>query len=103
LAIATLVLVWRRPAVRFVVAAVVVVLGPTLVVPLPKMVAAERRMYLRLAGIVTLAILGVYRLRSARWPSAGARLCAASVLTVVLAFSVMTVHRPPAYARPVTD
>ena len=99
---ATLVLVWRRPAVRFVAAAVVLLLGPTLVVPLPKMVAAERRMYLPLAGIVTLAILGEYRLLSARWPSTGARLCAASVLTVVLAFSVMTVHRLAAYESPVT-
>src|SRR5204862_3661619 len=32
----------------------------------------------------------------------GARLCAASVLTVVLAFSVMTVHRLAAYESPVT-
>jgi len=101
-AAATLALVWPRPAVRFVAAAVVLVLAPTLVVPLPKMVAAERRMYLPLAGIVTVAIVGGYRLISTRWPSGSARLSAVAIMTLLLAFSFMTVRRLAAYETSVT-
>jgi hypothetical protein len=50
----------RRPAARFVVIVTMLTLLPTLVVPLPKMVAAERRMYLPLAGLVALAVVAGY-------------------------------------------
>jgi tetratricopeptide (TPR) repeat protein len=99
---AALALVWPRPAVRFVAAAVVLLLAPTLLVPLPKMVAAERRMYVPLAGILTLALVGGYRLISERWPSARTRLSAVVAMTLLLGFSFMTVRRLAAYESAVT-
>jgi tetratricopeptide (TPR) repeat protein len=98
LAIATVALVWRRPAARFVVVVMVLVLGPTLVVPLPKMMAAERRMYLPLAGLMALAIVGGYRrLRPA--PMSGA-VVAFSV--AMIALGLATMRRVAAYDTAVT-
>ncbi len=94
--------VWRRPAARFVVVAVALVLAPTFVVPLPKMIAAERRMYLPLAGLVVLAVVGAYRLLTERAPHAGARLGAALAAAVVVAASAVSVARLGAYESAVT-
>ncbi len=96
-AAATIVLVRRRPAARFVVLAAVLILAPTFVVPLPKMVAAERRMYLPLAGLVALAVVGGFRLLASRRrpPSAAVSVLAATV--VIAAASAVTVHRLAAY------
>jgi protein O-mannosyl-transferase len=58
----TLLLLWRRRAAGFLGAWVLLILSPTLVVPLPSEMAAERRMYLPLAGLVSLAIVGGYAL-----------------------------------------
>jgi tetratricopeptide (TPR) repeat protein len=93
LAVATAVLVWRRPALRPAVAAIVLVLAPTLVVPLPKMMAAERRMYLPLAGLVALAVTGGWRAGFARRPRAGA----AALGALVVAAGAVTVHRLAVY------
>ena len=62
LAVLTIVLVWRRTAAGFVLTWVVAILSPTLVVPIITEVAAERRMYLPMAGLVSLAIVGGYEL-----------------------------------------
>ncbi len=72
LAIATLVLLWRFSAVGFVGGWVLIILSPTLVVPIITEVAAERRMYLPLAAIMTLLVVGGYWLvqRLAPWPGA---------------------------------
>ncbi len=56
----TLVLVWRKSAVGFVGAWVLIILSPTLVVPIVREMAAERRMYLPLAAIVPLVLGGFY-------------------------------------------
>ncbi len=48
---------WRRKAIGFLGAWVFVILSPTLVVPILTEVAAERRMYLPLAALVTLAMV----------------------------------------------
>jgi tetratricopeptide (TPR) repeat protein len=58
--LATIWLVRRRPAIGFVAVWFVAVLSPTLVVPCVVEVAAERRMYLPLAAIVALAVVGLY-------------------------------------------
>ncbi len=58
--IGTLVLLWRRAAVGFVLATVLIILSPTLVIPIITEVAAERRMYLPLAAIITLVVTGGY-------------------------------------------
>jgi protein O-mannosyl-transferase len=99
LAAATLALAWRRPAVRPVVGAIVLVLAPTLVVPLPKMMAAERRMYLPLAGIVALTIVAGRRL--ATTPTR-VRVAAAAVAAAVLTAGVTSVARLAAYESAVT-
>jgi Flp pilus assembly protein TadD len=65
LALITLVLVWRRTATGFVLATVLVILAPTLIVPITTEVAAERRMYLPLAALVALFVGTGYTL--ARW------------------------------------
>jgi protein O-mannosyl-transferase len=97
-----LALVWRRPAARLTLAAIVMILAPTLVVPLPKMIAAERRMYLPLAGLVTLAIVGGYRFLASRCPSAGTRLAIAAAAALVLASGFVSTLRLQAYESRVT-
>lgn len=62
LASATLVLLWRNHSVGFLATWVFAILAPTSVVPIVTEIAAERRMYLPLAAIVILAIVGVYLL-----------------------------------------
>ena len=57
---ATLVLLWRRSAVGYLLALALAVLAPTLIVPIVTEVAAERRMYLPLAALVALAVVGGY-------------------------------------------
>src|SRR5690242_13567017 len=53
-------LLWRNRASGFLGAVMLLILSPTLVVPIPPEIAAERRMYLPLAAIVALAIVGGY-------------------------------------------
>lgn len=102
LAAATATLVRRRPAARFVVVAVVLVLAPTLLVPIPKMMAAERRMYLPLAGLVTLAVVGgcAALAGGGRRARPGPTLAAAAALALVLA--AVTVRRLAAWESAVT-
>src|SRR6185436_1354461 len=77
-------LVWRRPAARFVVVAIALLLAPTWIIPLAKMMAAERRMYLPLAGLVTLALVGGWRALAPHW-SRGLRVVTASGLVGLVA------------------
>ncbi|HEY1601897.1 MAG TPA: tetratricopeptide repeat protein [Pirellulales bacterium] len=60
--VATAALVWRRTATGFVGAWVLLILSPTLVVPIVTEVAAERRMYLPLAAIMAWLLACVYLL-----------------------------------------
>ncbi len=60
LGVATLYLVWRRTSAGFVAATVVAVLSPTLLVPLVGEIVAERRMYVPLAAIVPLVVVGAF-------------------------------------------
>jgi tetratricopeptide (TPR) repeat protein len=62
LVVTTVMLLWRRNAIGFVGAWVLIILSPTLCVPVIKEVAAERRMYLPLVGLVALFVVGGYRL-----------------------------------------
>ena len=74
LAMAALILLWRRSASGFVGACVLLILSPTLVVPIVTEVAAERRMYLPLAALAPLVVAGGYWLleRSVSPPASGA-------------------------------
>ena len=72
LGVATIVLLWRRSAVGFAIAWMLLILSPTLVVPILSEVAAERRMYLPLAAIAAVTVVGAYELvaRALRWRAA---------------------------------
>ncbi len=113
LAIATLVLLRRRNAVGFAGAWVLLILSPTLVVPIITEVAAERRMYLPLAALVSLWVIGGYWLarqvalrrshadanRDTQWP------LATVTLTALLLFVVMglvSARRLAAYQDEIT-
>jgi tetratricopeptide (TPR) repeat protein len=98
----TLLLLWRRSAVGFVGAWVMLILAPTSIVPLLYEVAAERRMYLPLAALCTLFIVGgcwlAQRARLARWASgatAGAGLIAAMICVS------LSIHRLELYRDPI--
>jgi protein O-mannosyl-transferase len=67
----TLVALYRAPFVGFLGAWFFVTLAPTSsVVPIATEVGAERRMYLPLAGLVVLIVIGGYWLAARRWPRA---------------------------------
>jgi tetratricopeptide (TPR) repeat protein len=93
------VLVWRRPAARFVVVATALVLAPTWIIPIAKMMAAERRMYLPLAGLVALAVVGAWR-RGVPRVSHGVAF--AGVLGLVVVLALVSRARLSAYASVVS-
>lgn len=109
LAIGTLVLLWRRSAVGFVAVWFVAVLSPTLVIPLVGETAVERRMYVPLAAIVPLFIVGGYVWLRQFWrsvkpregvePIRSAPFAVFSVVTIVLAitFGCVSSRRLVAY------
>ncbi len=104
LAIATLILLWRRNAIGFVGAWTFLILSPTLVVPIVTEVAAERRMYLPSAALIALLVVGGYtllqkmahrlafadvkRASRGRWPAALAVAIALVMAAVLVAVSV---------------
>lgn len=98
---AAVALAWRRPAVRFVLVFVVMTLAPTLVVPMPKMVAAERRMYLPLAGLVTLAVVAGYRFFCAR-DTRRTQIAAGIAALVIVVLGGVSARRLDAYETAVT-
>ncbi len=114
LGIATLVLLWRRTVVGYLGAWVLVILSPTLVVPIILEVAAERRMYLPLAAIVALVIVGGYALalqterffrpEANRTTSAWRAIAMTTVTAIVLAavLSAVSKHRLAAYQDELT-
>jgi Flp pilus assembly protein TadD len=113
LAFVTLGLLWRRNAVGLLVACVLLILAPTHVVPIVTEVAAERRMYLPLAGLVALLVVGMYwclqrlvRRPAAQWPLAAGGtvvLILASVYGVASARRLETYHDLVALWQEVVD
>jgi tetratricopeptide (TPR) repeat protein len=109
LALLTLWLLWRRLAAGFALAWVFAVLLPTLVVPIITEVAAERRMYLPLAALVTLMVVGAYQL-ARRASARGAVPTGDPTLSVALIFaalvasvcSVATARRLSVYNIPIS-
>ena len=109
LAVGTLVLVWRRSVVGFTAIWFFAVLSPTLVVPLVGETVAERRMYVPLAAIVPLLIVGGYVVLQQVWQAVARRvgreairsgplavLCVVTV-TVVIGFGYLSSQRLLAY------
>jgi tetratricopeptide (TPR) repeat protein len=80
----TLVLLWRNMAVGWVAAFALAILAPTSIVPIATEIAAERRMYMPLAAIIALIIVGAYS-AIARRASANAALAFVAGTPVLLA------------------
>lgn len=89
---ATLVLLWRRMAAGFVLAVVLLVLAPTHLVPIPTEMAAERRMYLPLAALIALVIVGLYQLISQTASRKSLTALAASAAVVLAFFYALASH-----------
>jgi tetratricopeptide (TPR) repeat protein len=98
LALGALTLLWRRSAVGYALAWLLAILSPTLIVPITTEVAAERRMYLPLAALMTLAVVGCYALLPRAVPRWA--LAAAAALLAV-AYGVVSINRLEAYRDPV--
>jgi Flp pilus assembly protein TadD len=101
LAVATLVALWRMPLVGFAGAWLFVTLAPTSsIVPIATEVGAERRMYLPLAVLVSLAVsfvaLAATRVTASRARHAFAIVCVASAVLLTAA----TITRNREYASP---
>ena len=102
----TLWLVWRGTASGFLLCCVFLILSPTLVVPVVTEVAAERRLYLPLAALAALVVLGGYaaaqrvtrRTAADRTPLV---LTLVPVLAVAVVFALVSSRRLQAYADPV--
>jgi tetratricopeptide (TPR) repeat protein len=89
---ATLFLLWRRLAAGFVLAVVLLVLAPTHLVPIPTEMAAERRMYLPLAALIALVIVGLYQLISQTASRKSLTVLAASAAVVLMLFYAIASH-----------
>jgi Flp pilus assembly protein TadD len=81
----TLVALWRRPALGFCGLWFFLILAPTSsVVPITTQTGAEHRMYLPLAGLIGLGVVGVYALLRRTWQEAPGRLRAGCVLVLAV-------------------
>jgi protein O-mannosyl-transferase len=95
----TVVALFRWPLVGFAGAWFFITLAPTSsVVPIATEVGAERRMYLPLAALVTLAVLSVWMLWQRYAPPRFARMVALPLAAVAVWFGAATVNRNREYA-----
>ena len=113
LAITAAALLYRGTSLGFVAATSLIVLSPTLVVPIATEVAAERRLYLVLAAVAPWVVAGCYALlcRVLAQRSSGSRatndplplrLTLAGALCVAGCYSVLDMRRVAVYANEVT-
>lgn len=97
--------VWHRWGSGYLGAWLFMILSPTLVVPIVTEVAAERRMYLPLAAVVTMIVVGGYRLVNRAWARVAsdnrspAALPATTVAAAVVAIVVSVSLSAVSYAR----
>jgi tetratricopeptide (TPR) repeat protein len=95
LLVGTALALWRRPVVGFVVAWFFLILAPTTsIVPLAGQPMAEHRMYLPLAAVIALAVLGSYA-----WLG---RRCTWLLLAFALGLGFLTERRNEEYRNPLT-
>jgi Flp pilus assembly protein TadD len=82
LAVAVIVALWRRPVPGFLGACFFAVLAPTSVMPSRIQMIVEHRMYLALAAVTTLGVIGIHAvLKSRSWLVFGALALGLGVLT----------------------
>jgi tetratricopeptide (TPR) repeat protein len=98
LAIGALALLARRSHAGFLAAWCLVILAPTSsIVPIATEVGAERRMYLPLAGLVVLVVLGAYRAWTLRATPRYQALGLASAIGVCMLLALATIQRNREY------
>jgi tetratricopeptide (TPR) repeat protein len=109
LGVVMVVLAWWRNSIGFVGVATVLILSPTMIVPIITEVAAERRMYLPLAAITPVMVVGIYGLlvrarralgatRVVRASSSGRRKEMAVVgVVVAIVLGIVSIRRLAAY------
>lgn len=109
---ATLVLLWRNRPAGFLLTWVFAVLAPTSIIPILTEMAAERRMYLPLAALLTLAVIGAYMITDSllayqkRNNRVGFRTRTATsailipVMLIAVVFGLVTAKRVSAYNDP---
>ena len=86
---------WKRPALGFVGAAIFILLAPaSSVVPVVMQPVAEHRMYLPLAGVIVLAVMGLH--------AALGRWTIGAVLVVAAVLGFLTAQRNATYFNEVT-
>ncbi|MEX2114503.1 MAG: tetratricopeptide repeat protein, partial [Pirellulales bacterium] len=104
-------LVWRRSALGYAAAWVVVILSPTFAVPLLHEVAVERRMYLPLVAIVASVVVGGFALLQSlmRRSESRTRLSRAALISTMVAaaalagvFAVLSARRLEVYRDELT-
>jgi tetratricopeptide (TPR) repeat protein len=88
----------RRPPLGFLGAWFFILLAPTSsIVPISTEVGADRRMYVPLAAIVALVVLGAYRMWTSRGLRKGALVGSAAAISVCLLLSIATMERNGEY------
>jgi tetratricopeptide (TPR) repeat protein len=92
---ATLVALWRRPAIGFLGAWFFAILAPTFLIPAKIQMIAEHRMYLPLAAIVVAVVMVVQR-----W--AGWKQSVAALTGVAIVLGVLTARRNDVYHDEIT-
>ena len=107
----TLVLLWRNTPVGFLGTCVFAILSPTFVIPVITEMAAERRMYLPLAALVVLVVVGGYQLiqsmivhRSIKpvgAPALRPLVIAIPTLVIAIACGLASAKRLEAYQQPI--
>jgi tetratricopeptide (TPR) repeat protein len=110
LGIGTLVLLWRNHPLGFLGTWIFAILSPTFVIPVVTEMAAERRMYLPLAALVVLFVVGGYELArsiarrkmsSESAPTIRPAMIAVPTLIIAIACGLASVHRLQVYHQPV--
>jgi tetratricopeptide (TPR) repeat protein len=95
----TLLLLWRRSAVGYLGTFVFAILAPTFVVPIITEIAAERRMYLPLAALVTLVVVGAYDLlRRAVAAKTALKVVTVTAIFLAVAGGIMSSRRLKTYS-----
>jgi tetratricopeptide (TPR) repeat protein len=89
LAAGTAVSLWRRPALGFLGAWFFAILAPTSIVPVATQTMAEHRMYLPLAAVVALTVIGTHRLVGRR--------CLLAFLALAVSLGWLTLRRNEVY------
>jgi tetratricopeptide (TPR) repeat protein len=92
----TVVGLWRRPALGFLGAWFLAVLAPTSIVPVATQTMAEHRMYLPVAAVITIVVLGIYAI------AGSGRLCWVAYASLALGLGIATARRNGVYGSELT-